>query len=78
MTTEKEHFDELARQAQYPRVRIKKGWEGAGRWGTIFYIIHRNAFIGQAWAMVLWDDEEDPDCHKTAGLEYADGQDVGQ
>jgi hypothetical protein len=53
----------------YPRVRIKKGWEGAGRMGTMFYCADKGEYLDQAWAMVLWDDEEDPDCNKMAGLE---------
>ena len=54
---------------EYPRVRIKKGWEGEGRTGTMFFEMDGGKYLNQAWAMVLWDDEEDPDCHKRTGLE---------
>jgi hypothetical protein len=50
----------------YPkRVKIKQGWEGAGREGTAF----AEAYVRQTWVMVHFDDEEDPDCHKSAALE---------
>jgi len=47
------------------RVRIKKGWEGAGRAGTRLGL---DVFVEQGWAPVLWDDEEDPTFFKSAGL----------
>lgn len=48
------------------RCRIKQGWEGAGREGdAICYFDH----LGQEWTVVIWDDEVDPGCLKSAGLE---------
>lgn len=46
--------------------RIIKGWEGAGRTGQYF---GRFFSGGQWWAVVKWDDEDDPDLHKTCGLD---------
>ena len=47
------------------RVRIKEGWEEAGRVGTLLAEVE----VVQTWGVVLWEDEEDPDCHKRSGLE---------
>jgi hypothetical protein len=47
-------------------VRIKVGWEDAGRLGKQ---LGEPVFVQQWWTPVLWDDEEDPTFHKTAGLE---------
>jgi hypothetical protein len=52
------------------RVQIKDGWHGAGKQGTL---LGASIMVGQAWAPVLWDDEEDPDWFKAAGLEMLDG-----
>jgi hypothetical protein len=50
----------------YPkRVRIKQGWDEAGRTGTAL----AEGYVNQTWVMVLWDDEEDPDNYKAASLE---------
>lgn len=46
-------------------VRIRDGWEGAGRLGRLLTTV----WAEQTWAVVLWNDEEDPDCFKMAGLE---------
>lgn len=49
------------------RVEIKEGWHEAGKGGRLI----GPAFVSereQPWAAVLWDDEEDPDWFKTAGL----------
>lgn len=49
------------------RCKIKPGWEGAEREGdAISYFDHER--LGQQWIVVIWDDEEDPDCFKAAGL----------
>lgn len=49
------------------RCKIKAGWEGAGREGEAFgFFTHKR--LGQEWIVVLWDDEDDPDCFKAAGL----------
>ena len=52
------------------RVRIKPGWDKAGKVGkTLGPAIYAGQGMGQSWTPVLWDDEEDPDWHKTAGLD---------
>jgi hypothetical protein len=51
------------------RVRIKDGWESAGREGAL--ITYAISINGTRWTGVQWDDEEDPDWHKTDGLEIA-------
>jgi len=46
--------------------RIMKEWENAGRQGQYL----GKFFNGiQWWSVVQWDDEDDPDLHKTCGLE---------
>lgn len=49
------------------RVRIREGWDQAGRRGTLYGFLWQI----QAWAAVVWDDEEDPDFVKAAALERA-------
>jgi hypothetical protein len=50
------------------RCRVKQGWEDAGREGeALCYFEHEK--LGQQWILVIWDDEDDPDCFKAAGLE---------
>jgi len=47
--------------------RIMDGWDGAGKEGRYlgkFSVQGRNN-----WSIVIWDGEEDPDLHKTEGLE---------
>lgn len=51
---------------KYTRVKIKQGWEGAGRKGTA---LGEPVFAGQEWLPVLWDGEEDPALFKLAGIE---------
>ena len=48
------------------RVRIRAGWSGAGRVGKA---LAAPMFVLQDWVPVVWDDEEDPDFFKDAGLE---------
>ena len=50
--------------------RIKDGYEGAGRRGTYYGKVH----IGQYWAIVVWDDDEDPATFKAAGIELEQPQ----
>ncbi len=50
------------------RVVIRKGWHGVGRQGTA---VGEPVFVLQDWLPVNWDDEEDPDFHKLAGLTFA-------
>lgn len=47
-------------------VRIRKGWEGAGRIGRV---LGNAVMVQQWWTPVLWEDEDDPNFFKTAGLE---------
>ena len=49
----------------YPIVQIKKEYMGAGKRGQLLFTV----MLDQLWSMVIWNDEEDPDCFKTAGLE---------
>lgn len=49
------------------RCRIKQGWAGAGREGDAFMYFHDNK--GQVWIALQWDDDDDPDLHKAAGME---------
>ena len=53
------------------RVRIKDGWEDAGRLGTL---VHTHQMSDQNWSMVLWDGEEDPETFKTRGLMRENGK----
>ena len=48
------------------RIRIKKGWEDFGQVGTCLGI---PIFVDQLWIPVLWDNEEDPEFFKLAGVE---------
>lgn len=48
-----------------PRVRVKDGWCEAGKEGTR---LGPDVLVGQWWTPVKWDDDEDPDFFKTAGL----------
>ena len=59
--------------SSFPRIRIKKGVEGEGRQGILFFIAGKNEHLGQAWAMVLFDDDDDPDTFKAACLEFVSG-----
>lgn len=43
---------------------IREGWHGAGRKCSVFGTV----FVQQEWAVVLFDDEEDPTTFKMAGL----------
>jgi hypothetical protein len=48
------------------RMRIKSGWDCAGRVGKV---LGPNIYIGQAWTPIQWEGSDEPDWHKTAGLE---------
>jgi len=45
-------------------VAIRTGWEGEGRTGQYLGRVMKD----QWWAIVVWDDEEDPETFKFAGL----------
>ncbi len=47
-------------------VTIKTGWYEAGKRGVV---IGDDVHLGQWWTPVLWDNEDDPDWHKSAGLD---------
>jgi hypothetical protein len=48
------------------RLRIRAGWGDSGRQGTR---IGPDVVLEQSWTPIKWDDEDDPDWHKTTGLE---------
>lgn len=50
--------------AEPPRVKVADAWERAGRTGRLLATV----FARQKWAVVLWDDKEDPSTFKAAGL----------
>jgi len=54
-------------------VCIRKGWQREGlvgvSLGPAMYIIPFAGSSGQYWTPVLWSGHEDPDWHKSAGLE---------
>jgi hypothetical protein len=50
-------------------LKIKHGWEDAGRTGQ--RIGHDVLVNGILWTPILWDDEEDPDWHKAQSLAVA-------
>lgn len=53
-------------ESEPERLRIKDGWHEAGKTGKR---IGWDVIVKQSWTPVLWDDEEDPDWFKAAGLE---------
>jgi hypothetical protein len=56
----------MARVGKKPKaVRVREGWYKHSRTGVEL----ARVFVEQWWSVVKWDDEDDPDCYKTAGLE---------
>lgn len=49
------------------RCRIKQGWVEAGREGDAFMYFDDNK--AQLWVALQWDDDDDPDLHKAAGIQ---------
>ena len=48
------------------KMMIKEGWDRSGRVGTR---LGPDITVGTMnWTPILWDDEEDPDWHKSVGL----------
>ncbi len=47
------------------RCRIKSGWDNSGKEGEYFGNVMINS---QMWAIVLFDNEDDPDLFKADGL----------
>lgn len=55
------------------RVRMRVGWvRDAGDLkrdlSQLEGLLLAEVFAGQEWGVVLWNDREDPDCFKMAGL----------
>lgn len=52
------------------RVEIRPGWGDEGRQGAALSGVIDVVALGQRqeWVVVLWDDEDDPNMHKLAGL----------
>ncbi len=48
------------------KIRIKEGWEGFGKSGRA---LGEPVWVEQFWLPVLWDDEENPEFHKLAGID---------
>ena len=51
------------------KVKIKKGWENAGKEGIT---LGKNVYINQWWTPIKWDEKEDPDWIKTTALIFLD------
>jgi len=51
------------------RIRIRDGWDEAGREGVCLGKKVTSPHTGQEWLPVCWDDEEDPDFFKPAAIE---------
>ena len=47
------------------KVWVRKGWHDAGRSGTV---LGPDVLVQQEWTPVLFDDMEDPEFFKAAGL----------
>ena len=50
------------------RIRIPDGAHGAGRMGKV---VGQQMLVEQWWCPVLWDGDDDPECHKSSCLEVA-------
>ena len=52
------------------RCRIKAGWHEHPRRGVLLGTFRADDHgVGQAWAIVKFDDDEDPDLFKASGIE---------
>lgn len=49
-------------------IQIKEGWMCAGRIGKA--LGDAVLVYGIMWVPVLWDEDEDPEWHKLAGLDF--------
>ena len=56
---------------KFVRVRIKNGWDQAGRIGHVIGKLITTE-DGMSWTPVLWEGEEDPDWSKSSALEEFD------
>jgi hypothetical protein len=52
------------------RVKIKDGWEDAGKEGEAEGYVQFDRHGSQRWIIVLWDGEDDPETFKAAGLMF--------
>jgi hypothetical protein len=61
------------------RVCIRKGWEQAGRKGTVLAHFGQQQFLdldlGQDWVAIKWDNADDPDNFKAVALELIPSED---
>ena len=53
----------------------KDGWDMDGKFGLV---LGDNVFIEQLWTPVLWEDADDPDWYKTAGLKFEPLQPISE
>lgn len=63
---DEEDFEFEMSQPGRVRCRIKKGWSQEGRKGYYYGWV---AIEGRQWALVLFDDDEDPDLMKLESIE---------
>jgi hypothetical protein len=48
--------------------KVKSGWAESGRACELLCVVEHGS-LGQSWAVVIWDGEDEPDLFKAAGLE---------
>ena len=58
------------------RCKVKSDWYEAGKMGTVLIAEPVQDHVGMNWTAVLWDDEEDPDFHKTRALEIFETEEL--
>ena len=49
------------------RFRVKENWDCCGREGNFFGYVYTN----RKWAVIVFDDEDEPTFHKIDGLQIA-------
>ena len=57
------------------RIRIKAGWDWAGRKGRCLAVVEL-AESDKVWIVVKWDDEDDPGNYEARGLEVIPDEDI--
>ncbi len=50
--------------------RIREGWDEAGRTGMLCVTLRLAKSIG-SWSVVIWEGDDEPSLHKTAGIELS-------
>jgi hypothetical protein len=60
-----------ARWVRGDAAEIRAGWIEEGKRGTVLGPVVE--VLKTRWVPILWDDEEDPDWHKEAGLWWVHG-----